>query len=680
MKRAKYLLLLTLTVFCLSSFLNAGTDLKKLNLMPQPAKVELTDGEYRLDQSFTMALEGKPSDRIYAGASRVLRRISGRTGLFFSQDYLKPEMKVSNPSMKIVTERIGSVKLREDESYTLEINSSGITLKAVTDIGALRGIETLVQLLEKDKNGYYFPAIKIEDAPRFPWRGLMFDGCRHFMPIDVLKRNIDAMAAMKMNVFHWHLSEDQGFRVESKTFPKLTGMGSDGMFYTQEEVKSIIKYADDRGISVVPEFDIPGHSTAWFVGYPEYASAPGPYTIERRWGVFDPTFDPTNEKTYEFFDAFFKEMSALFPNEYMHIGGDENNGKQWNSNTKIQEFMKKNNIPDNHTLQAYFNKRILEILTKYNKKMIGWDEILHPQMPKNIIIQSWRGIKSLDEASAKGYQVMLSNGYYIDLCFSTTDHYLNDPMPSNLKLTDDQKKLILGGEATMWAELITPETIDSRIWPRTAAIAERFWSPAEVKDVDDMYRRLKVVSVGLEDFGLTHIKNRDMMLRRIIGLADNSPLITFLGAVEPLKEYKRHAERKDYTSYAPYTRIVDIATPDAENARNFRNAVKVFLAGDKSKADFIVNLLTIWKDNHGKLASLIENSPMLKEIEPASIALSEISAKGLDAIGKIKEEKKSDSGWVSSALEITKKSRKPAGQIEIMVVDAIESLIKASEK
>lgn len=680
MKRVKYLLLLVLAVVCLSGFLNAGTDVKKLNLMPQPAKVEVTGGEFRLEPSFTIALDGKPSDRIYSGASRVLRRISGRTGLFFSQDYLKPANKVNNPSMKIVTERIGSVKLHEDESYTLDITSSGITLKAVTDIGALRGIETLVQLLDKDKNGYFFPAVKIEDAPRFPWRGLMFDVCRHFMPLDVLKRNIDAMAAMKLNVFHWHLSEDQGFRVESKTFPKLTGMGSDGMFFTQEEVKSIIKYADDRGISVVPEFDIPGHSTAWLVGYPEYASAPGPYTIERKWGIFDPTFDPTNEKTYEFFDAFFKEMSALFPNEYMHIGGDENNGKQWNSNPKIQEFMKKNNIPDNHSLQAYFNKKLLAILTKYNKKMIGWDEILHPEMPKNIIIQSWRGIKSLDEASSKGYQVMLSNGYYIDLCFSTTDHYLNDPMPANLKLSEDQKKLILGGEATMWAELITPETIDSRIWPRMAAIAERFWSPADVKDVDDMYRRLKVISVGLEDFGLTHIKNRDMMLRRITGNSDNSALFTLLGAVEPVKEYKRHAQRKDYTSYAPYTRFVDVAIPDAENAREFRKAVKEYLGGDKAKAEYIVKALATWKENHNKIAAVIENTPMLKEIEPISISLSEISEKGIEAVNYIKENKKADASWVKAALEVTKKAKNPAGQIEIMIVDSIESLIKASEK
>ena len=679
MKNFKYILVVSITFLLFSNLTFSDSGSKKLDLMPVPLKVELTGGEFRLSPSFTILLEGKTSERICSGATRVLRRISGRTGLFFQQDYLKPDMKISNPSMKIITDRIGSVKLREDESYKLEVSAIGIVLKAATDIGALRGIETLVQLLDKDKNGYFFPAVKIEDAPRFPWRGLMFDVCRHFMPIEVLKRNIDAMAAMKLNVFHWHLSEDQGFRVESKTFPKLTGMGSDGMFYTHEEIKSIIKYCDDRGISVVPEFDIPGHSTAWFAGYPDYASAPGPYTIERRWGVFDPTFDPTNEKTYEFFDAFFKEMAELFPNEYMHIGGDENNGKQWKSNAKIQEFMKKNNIPDNHSLQAYFNKRILTILTKYNKKMIGWDEILHPEMPKNIIIQSWRGIKSLDEASSKGYQVMLSNGYYIDLCFSTVDHYLNDPIPSSLKLSDTQKNLILGGEATMWAELITPETIDSRLWPRTAAIAERFWSPAEVKDIDDMYRRLKVISVELEDFGLTHIKNRDMMLRRITGSMDNSALFTFLGAVEPVKEYARHAQRKDYTSYAPYTRMVDIALPDAEDARNFRKAVAEYLKGDKSKFELMQKSLTAWKDNHSKLAALIENIPMLKEIEPLSVSLSELSAKGLDALKMIQEGKKAGSDWLKSSQELIKKAKSPSGQMEIMIITAVETLIKAVE-
>lgn len=681
MRHSKYMAALILTVIILFNYcVNAEDKTNTLNLMPKPLKTELTGGEFRLDAKFTVSLEGPSSERLNKAASRALRRLSGKTGLFFAQDYLSPEKSTGDASFKIKTAKAVAVKLYEDESYKLEITKDKVLLNAQTDIGALRGLETLLQLVNKDAQGYFFPQVKIEDSPRFAWRGLMMDVSRHFMPIDALKRNIEAMAAVKLNVFHWHLSDDQGFRVESKAFPKLTEMGSDGNYYTQGAVKDLIKFADDRGISVIPEFDIPGHSTAWFAGYPELASAPGPYTIERKWGIFDPTFDPTNEKTYEFFDKFLTEMAALFPNEFFHIGGDENNGKQWDSNSKIQEFKKAKNIPDNHTLQSYFNKRILEILTRNNKKMVGWDEILHPDMPKNIVIQSWRGIKSLEESAKKGYQVMLSNGYYIDLCFSTTDHYLNDPMPESIKLTDSEKKFILGGEATMWAELVTPETVDSRIWPRTAAIAERFWSPADVKDVRDMYHRLSVVSVGLEDLGVNHLRNRDMMIRRIIGLENNAPVINLLGAVEPLKEYARHAQRKDYTSYAPYTRLVDIATPDAEAARNFRFAVDDYLTGKAKNENELLSSLAAWKDNQSKMNSIINNNPILKEIEPLSVSLSEISVVGIQSLELIKSGKKADAGWVKQSLEKIKKAKEPSGQLEIMIVSAIEKLVtKVSE-
>src|SRR5678816_3175249 len=192
----------------------------------------------------------------------------------------------------------------------------------------------------------------------------MIDVARHFQTMEVLKRNLDGMAAVKMNVFHWHLSEDQGFRIESKKFPKLHQLGSDGNYFTQEQVKEIIAYARDRGIRVVPEFDIPGHSTSWLVGHPELGSAPGPYSIERRAGIFEPALDPTRDEVYKFLDTFLGEMAALFPDAYLHIGGDENEGKQWDRNPKIQAFMKEKGIKNNHALQAYFNTRLLKILQK----------------------------------------------------------------------------------------------------------------------------------------------------------------------------------------------------------------------------------------------------------------------------------------------------------------------------
>src|SRR5436305_11283885 len=345
----------------------------------------------------------------------------------------------------------------------------------------------------------------IQDKPRFPWRGLMIDSGRHFMPVEVIERNLDGMAAVKMNVFHWHLSENQGFRIESKRCPKLQEMGSDGLCSTQQQVRDVIAYAHDRGIRVIPEFDMPGHSTAWFVGYPDLASAPGPYTIERKWGVFDPAMDPTRESTYKFLDGFIGEMAKLFPDEFFHIGGDEVNGKQWDANARIQQFMHAHSLKTNADLQAYFNERVQKIVAKHGKTMEGWDEILRPELPKSIVIQSWRGQKSLADAAQQGYRGILSSGYYLDLIYPTSAHYAVDPFTGpTANLSDADKEKILGGEACMWSEYVSAENVDSRIWPRMAAIAERLWSPqSATSNIDSMYSRLAVTNHWLDAYGVT---------------------------------------------------------------------------------------------------------------------------------------------------------------------------------
>lgn len=670
--------IIALMLFLLCTNLSAGEIDTKLKLMPMPAKITMNSGKFRLSPSFAVSVKGECNDRLYSYASRVLRRLSGKTGLFFPQDYITKQTQSDTVSFYISCQRKGELKLGENEAYKLEVTPEKVNLSAETDLGILRGLETFLQLLSSDEQGYYLPAVMVEDAPRFAWRGLMMDVSRHFMPIDVVKRNIDAMAAVKMNVFHWHLSDDQGFRVECKTFPRLHEVASDGFYYTQTQIKEVIDYAADRGIRVIPEFDIPGHSTSWLVAFPELASAPGPYKIERKWGVFDPTFNPTIEKTYEFFDKFFAEMSQLFPDEYMHMGGDENNGKQWKANAQIQEFMKQNNIPDNHQLQRYFNSRILKILTKYGKKMIGWDEIQQPELPKDIVIQSWRGQEGLAKAAKSGFQVILSNGYYIDLIQPADFHYLNDPVPANSTMSEDEKKLVMGGEATSWAELVTPENVDSRIWPRTGVIAERFWSPSGVNDVADMYRRMNFLSFYLEDLGLTHRKNQEMMLRRLSNDMDITPLKTLVDVIEPVKIYDRHRQGITYTSYSPYTRTVDAALPDAEVARNFRNLVDKYLASkDAASENEIRAYLTLWKQNHERLLKVIKASPVLKEIESLSGDLADISSAALQAVEIIHAGKKTYKTWVDEQLSAIQRARKPRGQAEIMVTSAIEKLIKA---
>src|SRR5687767_4403281 len=270
-------------------------------------------------------------------------------------------------------------------------------------------------------------------------------------------------------------------------------------------------------------------------------------------------------------------MAALFPDSYMHIGGDENEGKQWDRNPKIQAFMKEKGIKDNHALQTHFNKRVLQILKKHGKIMMGWDEILQPELPKEVVIHSWRGPASLAEAAKKGYKGVLSAGYYIDLIFPTSQHYVVDPIPADTTLTEAESALVLGGEATMWGEWVSPDTIDSRIWPRTAAIAERLWSPRSIVDVADMYRRLAVLSLQLEELGLTHKRNQDMLLRRLARGEDIGPLRTLASIVEPVMEYRRY-EMRPQTMLSPLTGLVDAALPDSEAARKFNLMVDGLLS------------------------------------------------------------------------------------------------------
>src|SRR6185369_3391540 len=507
-------------------------------LMPAPSAIHFLSGRLKIDASFTVATDGHTDARLEAGIYRASRRLEGRTGFEFMR---APASDSQTATLLIQCKGPGSPvpSIREDESYSLDVSEKQAALKAATVIGAIRGLETFLQLLEGDPQGYFIPSVSIQDKPRFPCRGLRIDVGRHFEPMEVLKRNLDGMAAVKLNVLHWHLTEDQGFRIESKRYPKLHQIGSDGLFYTQDQAREIIAYARDRGIRVLPEFDMPGHATSWLVGYPEFGSAPGPFKIERKNGIFDPAFDPTREELYKFLEGFFTEMAQLFPDEYLHIGGDENEGHQWDKNERIQAFMKANGIKDNHALQAYFNKRVSKILQKLGKKMIGWDEILHPDLPKDTVIHSWRGPASLAEAARKGYDGILSSGFYIDLMYPASQHYKVDPVAADSTLSESELAHILGGEATMWGEWVSPETIDSRIWPRTAAIAERLWSARNVTDVNDMYRRLDAVSLQLEELGLTHEKNVDMLLRRLTRTNDIGPLKTLASVVEPVKEYHR---------------------------------------------------------------------------------------------------------------------------------------------
>jgi hexosaminidase len=642
----KYLLVLLL------AGLTSTAQIKKeqLNLMPWPQSVVLNDGSFALTKNFKVNITGNPNPRIFGGVTRFLRRLDGRTGIFFEQGFITKLNEFPSAQLQINCTKSGKIGLYEDESYHLDIKQNQITINATSDLGALHGLETLLQMLQNNSTSFYFPNSQISDFPRFTWRGLMIDAARHFQPVDVIKRNIDGLAAMKMNVFHWHLVDDQGWRIEMKKHPKLIDLASDGMYYTQEEIKNIVKYADERGILIVPEIDVPGHGSAILTAYPEIGSkvitltggtaekniqgtAIVTYGIERNAGIFSPTLDPSNPKTYQLLSELFDEVCPLFPGAYFHIGGDENEGKDWDANPKIQAFKKKNNLTTNHELQTYFTMQLVPMLKKHGKQLMGWEEILTKNMSKEAIIHSWRGPnegvvagQSLVDAVKKGYKTVLSNGYYIDLMYPIASHYLNDPMPKGADLTAEEKARILGGEATMWTELTTPSTIDSRVWPRTAAIAERLWSAEDITDVANMRKRLETVSFRLEELELTHIRNKAVILRNIANNQNIKSLNEFANVCEPLKGYTRNKGGTEYQMYSPFTLFADACTPDAKDALAFDEAVAQYLANKtpENKAK-IAGFLNKWIAVNKGLVELSSTAPLVQPILPLSKKLNDAS-------------------------------------------------------
>ncbi|GAA4295043.1 family 20 glycosylhydrolase [Aestuariibaculum suncheonense] len=648
--------------------------------MPWPKSIQENNQRFIINENLTVSIDGEDPKRLQHAVTSFLRRLSNRSGVFLSHGFAVPLSDEEQAPIQISYQKSAELIIEDDESYQLDVESNKVRLVAHTDVGAIRGLETLLQLLTNNDSEYYLPGVSISDAPRFVWRGLMIDVSRHFHPIDVIKRNLDAMASVKMNVFHWHLTDDQGFRIESKTYPKLHKLASDGLYYTQEQIKEIVEYASILGIRVIPEFDVPGHATAILTAYPELGSKPrATYKIERFSGVFDPTLDPTNEAVYVFLENLFTEIAPLFPDSYFHIGGDENEGKHWDANEDIQKFKREHNLATNHDLQTYFNIRLEQILNKLDKKLVGWDEIMTPNIPKTAIIHSWRGEHeglpkggTLIEAAKKGYNTILSNGFYIDRMESVVKHYLTEPI-GNIELTPEERKRILGGEVTMWSELVTPLTIDSRIWPRTAAIAERLWSPKEVTDIDNMLKRLEVINYRLEEVGITHIRNKNVILRNLSNNQDISALEVLSNVCEPLKIYSRNEGGTEYKTFSPFTLFADACNVDAKDALKFKQVVKNYTISlsEEHKSD-VISLLETWAKNH-KAFQKMDKNPKLALLESLSYNLSEVSKFLLKSIQNEKISKK-DMQNFKTQLETLKQ---PFADVELVIANDMENLFEA---
>lgn len=721
-------------------------DRARVNLMPLPAKLDLRKGYLDLSDGMVIRYAGHQTALTEKSLDRLLRVLAEKS----TTDLIYPGgVKFT---INCLTDSARNVpQLNDDESYRLKIGKE-INLTAQTHFGIIRGMETLAQLAVFENGRLMLPKVKIEDHPRFAWRGLMLDVCRHWIPKDVVLRTLDAMAAVKMNVFHWHLTEDQGFRVESKVFPKLHEVGSNGKYYTQAEIREVIAYAAERGIRVIPEFDLPGHSKSWQIAYPELSTVPGPLEFGRQNGeLFAPPLDPTKESVYEFLDAFIGEMAALFPDRYMHIGGDEVEPRYWNQSETVQRFMKENGMKDSHDLQAWFNFRMQKILARHGKTMVGWEEILHPDLGREIVIQSWKSQKTLFEGVQRGGNAILSAGLYLDHKLHAGEHYLVDPLvmrgavditpdtahwkmydivmeipsgemdgkivlfdrdPGNVfgffeflgnrtafkngtvtgneisfkiktpmgeldysgtlfpdsisgklalamlkfsssgklsgssemagtqlpkievikPLTEEEKSRILGGEAALWSEVVGENNAESRIWPRTAAIAEKLWSPAELtNDVDDMYRRLESVSVYLAERGSEHHAQMGKILEPMIAPEGLPYLVNLVEILEEVKYYARLSPIMSldsvYLPDLPLNRVVDAARPESIEARRFNLLADEFLADTnlQEPKQKILQYLETWAENHKNLEPWFERSEKLGEVKALSEALAEVS-------------------------------------------------------
>jgi hexosaminidase len=640
-----------------------------LLMMPLPSHAEPGSGEFLIGGNFGIALKGYAEPRLERARQRFLDILSRETGIPLWREAAtnKPRFTIQTAGPSDTVQHLG-----EDESYHLAISLSEVQLSAPNPIGVLRGLQTFLQLVRVTSGGFSVPAVVIDDRPRFPWRGLLIDSGHHFIPIPDVKRTLDGMEAVKLNVFHWRFADDQGFHIESKKFPLLQGKGSGGFYYSQDEVREVVAYARDRGIRVVPEFDMPCHTGSWFRGYPDLASGED--------AARGSAIDPTRESTYTFLAGFLGEMASLFPDSYLHTGGDECDPKEWEDNPRIREFMRSHGIKDGAALQARFTARIQRIVAENKKTMMGWDEVLRPDTPKDVVIQSWRGPDSLAEAARNGHRGVLSSGYYLDLNQSASEHYLVDPLGDSASaLTPDQKRRVLGGEAAMWTDIISHENLDNRIWPRTAPIAERLWSPEQLRNIQSMYRRLAVVSKKLDYYGLRHRLITDEMLERMSGETDPLPLKVLAAVVQPPRMYDRQKLR-NFTEFTPFNRLDDAVPPESDLAREFNDLAKRIALGQGTLQEWqqARDWLTLWRDNDAKLQPLLARSYLTQDLAPVSRNLSRVAEIGLQALDDLREKRVVPRDTRQQNIEFLKAAGKPQAVLLLMVAPSVELLVEAT--
>jgi len=495
---------------------------QEISIIPQPLSLQEKSGNFKLQPKTKIVYEKGNSD-LKAIGEKLSDQINEVVGikLVVIEGGTKIANNTINLSLNKETDTLG------DEGYTLSVNPKNIIVKANKLAGAFYASQTIYQLLPVDKHISKFvniPAVEIADKPRFGWRGLMLDVGRYFYSVNFIKEFIDNIAMHKMNTFHWHLTEDHGWRIEIKKYPRLTEIGAwrkgtqydreknmidhnpHGGFYTQDQVREIVKYAQERYINVVPEIEMPGHATAALAAYPELSCTGGPFTMPVNWGIQKEIFCAGNEKTFEFLENVLSEVANLFPSPIIHIGGDEAPKDRWKVCEKCQKRIKDENLKDEHELQSYFITRIENFLRTKNKKIIGWDEILEGGLAPNAVVMSWRGEAGGIAAAKQHHEVVMTphDNTYLDYyqgepylepatiggLVTLEKAYSYDPIPP--VLTAKEATFIKGLQGNVWGEFIhTPERAQYMAFPRAAALAEVAWSPIEKKDWESFKKRVE---------------------------------------------------------------------------------------------------------------------------------------------------------------------------------------------
>jgi hexosaminidase len=551
--KTSLLLLVTILFFgCNNPYKDYKNSVSDYHIIPKPVSLETSNGRFLIDSK---------------------TKVSAASNLENEGAYLANMLShISKSTISFEAGSSGNIKLKLDEAiateegYSVSVSFDNIVISGKTAKGIFYGIQTLRQLIPvaKETKDVTIPAVTIKDTPRFAYRGMHLDVARHYFPVDFIKKYIDLIAMHKMNTFHWHLTEDQGWRIEIKKYPKLTEIGSirhgtiighypgtgndetqyEG-FYTQDQVKDIVKYATERHVTIIPEIELPGHASAAIAAYPflscfpeeptivsnnmgskagKEAQANGtPKIVQETWGVFDDVFCAGNEKTFQFLEDVLAEVIPLFPSQYIHIGGDECPKSNWKRCPDCQKRMKGNNLADEHELQSYFIQRIEKHLNAKGKKIIGWDEILEGGLAPNATVMSWRGEEGGIVAAKQHHDVIMTPGHSCYFDHYQTENKENEPIaiggkttvadvyaynPTPKELTMEENKFILGAQGNVWTEYMkTSDYVEYMILPRMTALSEVVWSPKETTDWDNFKIRLNTMKARYDAMGLNYAKH-----------------------------------------------------------------------------------------------------------------------------------------------------------------------------